>query len=196
MKMLRLLPLLLLIPGLVGCADDSDVADEESARRAYLGLDKSVDRAMQLGFDGYNAATNANIPKQSGTGDVAGTMDVDGKVDQGASDNKEMELNVVLTGYDDGPVEEVSISYETAGSPIVLGLSLKGLPDATFTGSFNGTPNMTGDLEGVVTLALTLSGETEEDPDNAGQIRRKAGTLRITGTATSDFGVYDVDVTK
>ena len=31
-----------------------------------------------------------------------------------------------------------------------------------------------------------------EDPN--GNIRRKAGTIRVLGTATSDYGVFDVDV--
>ena len=79
---------------------------------------------------------------------------------------------------------------------LLLRLSLKGLPDADFTGSFTGTTTMTGNLLGPVLLSLTLSGQTEESPDAAGDVRRKPGTLRITGTATSDFGTYNVDVSK
>ena len=34
----------------------NDVSSTEDAKNAYLGLDPSVDRAIQLGFDGYNLA--------------------------------------------------------------------------------------------------------------------------------------------
>ena len=149
---------------------------------------------MGLGFDGYNQASNANIPEQSASGDRSGTMVVAGKVDQGASNNKEMDLTVSLTDYADEPVEEVSIQYATGDQPLQLGLSLKGLPNATFTGTFTGTPTMSGGLAGTVTLDLALSGETEENQD--GEVQRKQGTLRITGTATSAFGTYDVDISR
>jgi hypothetical protein len=195
MKQLRFATTLILLSAFAGCGNDG-VADEESARIAYLGLDASIDRAMTLGFDGFNEASSANISKQSDKGALRGTMDVDGKVDQGASKNKNMDLNVVLTGYADAPVEELDITYDTLNGPILLGLSLKGLPDANFTGSFAGTPTMTGALLGPVTLDLSLSGQTEEVPDAPGDVRRKSGTLRITGTATSDFGTYNVDISR
>ncbi len=195
MNRLGCAPALFLCAALAACGNDG-VSDEDSARIAYLGLDASIDRAMTLGFKGFNEASSANIAKQSDGGAARGTMDVDGKVDQGASNNKNMDLNVVLTGYADGPVAEVDVTYDTANGPILLSLSLKGLPDADFTGSFTGTPTMTGDLLGPVLLSLTLSGQTEESPDAAGDVRRKPGTLRITGTATSDFGTYSVEVSK
>jgi hypothetical protein len=191
----RCSPALFLCAALAACGNDG-VSDEDSARIAYLGLDASIDRAMTLGFKGFNEASSANIAKQSDEGAARGTMAVDGKVDQGASKNKNMDLNVALTGYADAPVEEIDVTYDTANGPILLSLSLKGLPDADFTGSFTGTPTMTGDLLGPVLLSLTLSGQTEESPDAAGDVRRKPGTLRITGTATSDFGTYNVDVSK
>src|SRR5688572_6436470 len=77
--------------GSAGCSSD-DVDSDEEARRAYLGLDESIAKALPLGFDGYNAASNANIPPQSTTGDAAGTLTVTGQVDKGASDNKGMRL--------------------------------------------------------------------------------------------------------
>lgn len=191
----RCSPALFLCTALAACGNDG-VSDEDSARIAYLGLDASIDRAMTLGFKGFNEASSANIAKQSDEGAARGTMAVDGKVDQGASKNKNMDLNVVLTGYADAPVEEIDVTYDTANGPILLSLSLKGLPDADFSGSFTGTPTMTGELLGPVLLSLTLSGQTEESPDAAGDVRRKPGTLRITGTARSDFGTYSVDVSK
>jgi hypothetical protein len=177
--------------GLAACGTDG-VNDEEAARRAYLGLDRAIDRALKLGFDGYNAATNANIPEQSELGSASGTMVVGGQVDAGVSDNKEMRLLVTLEDdYSDGPVEdEIEIVYN--GGPLNLDLSMQGLPNASLTGTFTGTVSMTGGLVGDVTLDLSITGETEEDPD--GNIRRKAGTIRVVGTATSDYGTFDVDV--
>jgi hypothetical protein len=178
--------------GLIACGDDG-VDSEEEARIAYLGLDEGVDRAMKLGFDGYNAASNANIPDQSEPGDLSGTMTVGGKVDQGASNNKEMDLEVRLDDYADEEVEDqYDIRYDT-GSPLLLGLSLKGLPNADMTGTFTGTVDMTEAIEGVLTLNLSITGKTEEATD--GTIQRAPGTVRITGTAESENGIYDVDVT-
>ena len=57
-----------------------------------------------------------------------------------------------------------------------------------------GTFQMTGDLKGDVTLNLALTGEIEDD--GTGKVRRKAGTTRVTGTATSGDGSYNVDVTR
>lgn len=174
----------------LGCQPPHDnVANEDSARRAYLGLDQAVDRALALGFDGFNAASNANIPEQTDMGDVSGTMVVGGKVDQGASNNKEMDLQVTLADYSDGPVEDVEIVYEGAG---VLDLSLRGLPNADLTGTLTGDFTMSGGLAGVVSLDLDISGKTEEAPD--GTIRRQAGTIHVVGTATSDYGVFMIDV--
>lgn len=176
--------------GSASCSS-GNVNDEEAARRAYLGLDRAVDRALELGFAGYNAATNANIPEQSAPGDESGTMSVGGQVDQGNSDNKGMRLEVTLSeDYSDGPVEdELSIVYN--GGPLAVDLNMMGLPDAALTGSFTGTVVMTGDLMGEVDLDLSITGETEEVD---GIIQRKAGTVRVVGTASSDYGEFDVDV--
>ena len=176
----------------LGACGEGNVNDEEAARRAYLGLDRAIDRALALGFDGYNAAGSANIPEQTDVGEVSGTMIVGGQVDAGASANKEMRLLVTLEDdYSDGLVEgELDIAYN--GGPIDLDLSMKGLPNADLTGSFVGSFTMTGDLLGEVLLDLAITGETEETP--SGDIQRKAGTIRVLGTATSDYGVFDVDV--
>ena len=176
---------------LAACGE-GNVNDEEAARRAYLGLDRAIDRALALGFDGYNAASNANIPEQTDVGDVSGTMIVGGQVDAGVSDNKEMRLIVTLEDdYSDGLVEdEFEIVYN--GGPSNLDLSMQGLPNAQLSGTFVGTFVMTGDLLGEVSLDLSITGETEAGP--SGDIQRKAGTIRVVGTATSDYGVFDVDV--
>src|SRR5690606_15011276 len=100
----------------------TNVDSEEDARLAYLGLDQALTRAVQLGFDGFNAASSANIPAQNDDGEESGEMDVSGQVDQGASANKGMRLDVALTEYSDGPIddpetedvtEELSIVYDT-----------------------------------------------------------------------------------
>ncbi|MDC0672187.1 hypothetical protein [Nannocystis radixulma] len=177
----------------LGCQPppNDGVADPDAARRAYLGLDRAVDRMIKLGFDGFNAASNANIPEQMEAGDLSGTMVVGGKVDQGSSDNKGMDLEVALTDYSDGPIEDMfDVAYD--GGPALLDLKLRDLPAGTLEGTFTGEFAMTGELAGVVALDLDISGETEEAPD--GTIRRKAGTIHVVGTATSDYGVFEIDV--
>jgi len=55
---------------------------------------------MQLGFDGFNSASSANIATQTAAGAKSGTLTVTGQVDQGASANKGMRLQVALaSGY-------------------------------------------------------------------------------------------------
>jgi len=184
-----------------GCDDEGVVDDEVAAEVAYMGLDRGVDRAIELGFDGFNDPDeSANIPPQQAPGAYAGTMHVSGKVDSGASDNKEMDLDVGLAGYSDGPIlgysedeeEEIIIFYD---GNMNLPMSMKGLPNADLTGSFNGTVTMSGEaLEGPVTLNLSFTGKTQDA--GGGLIQRQPGTLHIYGTATSDYGVFNVDLTR
>jgi hypothetical protein len=185
----------------VGCAEDDDgeIGSEDDARRAYLGLDESVEKALNLGMDGFNAASNANIPTQSGVGEVSGTITVDGQVDQGASDNKGMRLTVALVEYSDGPVErvdddDIEITYDTDEADLPdLTLSLRDIPNGTFEGTLLGTYEMHGDIEGTATLDLMMSGPIEETAD--GGITRTVGQTHVTGVATSGDAHYDVDVT-
>jgi hypothetical protein len=176
---------------LSACGKDG-VADEESARRAYLGLDRAIDRAIDLGFAGFSAADSANIPEQMGMGELSGLMVINGQVDQGASDNKGMRLDMVLQDdYADVVVEdEFEVVYN--GGPAALDMNFMGLPDADLTGTLNGTFTMTGELAGDVTLDLDISGKTMEDA--AGDIVRVPGTIRVVGTASSPYGVFAVDV--
>lgn len=176
--------------GLAGCSDD--VGSEEDARRAYVGLDKSVDKAMQLGFQGFNLASSANIDPQTTNGDKAGTLTVSGKVDQGASANKNMTLNEELKGYsDDG-----AITYDTMGTLPIIDLKLANVPNGTVTGTLVGTFKMTGELEGNVTLNLSISGELQPTAADPTKVERKPDTTKITGTAESDYGKYNVNVTQ
>src|SRR5713226_5596965 len=71
-----------------GCS--SGVNSTADAQKAYLGLDASVDKAVTLGFNGFNTANSANISPQSTSGTVSGTITVTGQVDQGTSSNKGM----------------------------------------------------------------------------------------------------------
>jgi len=73
-------------------------------------------------------------------------------------------------------------------------MSLKNIPTGTVTGSINGTLTMTGDLKNSVTLALTFTGTLQSGGNNT--VVRAPGTTHITGTATSDYGTYNVDVTR
>jgi len=201
LRSLAVLSVTCLSLGLAGCGDD--INSDEQARRAYLGLDKAVGKSLQLGFAGFNAASSANIPTQSGTGDAGGTLSISGQVDQGASANKGMRLRVGMTGYTDGEIavggdeDPVSLTYQTTSDTAqqpALNLSLRDIPNGTFTGTLQGTFQMTGDLEGDVTLNLSMSGQIEDD--GTGKVRRKAGTTTVTGTARSgDGGEYQVNVT-
>ena len=49
-----------------GCGDDDEIDSDEEARRAYLGLDGSIEKSLALGFAGFNAASSANISPQMG----------------------------------------------------------------------------------------------------------------------------------
>ncbi|MBT8496466.1 MAG: hypothetical protein KJO07_25690 [Deltaproteobacteria bacterium] len=198
--------LLILATSLLACGGDDDIDSDTEARWAYLGFDAAVDRAINLGFDGFNAASSANIPTQSGVGAETGTMDVDGQVDQGASANKEMRLLVSLVEYRDGEVVDaetdarIDLTYDTAdGEPLDLDISLRNIPDGTFTGTMVGTMLVTGteidgpDFDAVGDFDLALSGDIQDD--GGGAILRTPGTLTITGTVTSGDGVYEVNTT-
>jgi hypothetical protein len=201
--MKRVVSLALLI-GLSAC-NCGGVGSEEEARIAYLGVDTVITRALALGFDGYNAADSANIAAQSADGDESGKVTVSGTIDHGSSDNKGMRLDVVLTEFSDGAIddpetdeeEEFAIVYETAdGDPIVCEMKLRGIPDGTLEdGTFKGVVIMSGDIEGDLELDVTFSGELEEDPDNAGGSVRAEGTTEVTGTATSGAGEFEIDTT-
>ncbi len=198
-RALRRALVLSLALALVGPAcGDEGVSSEEDARAAYIGMDGVIAKALTLGMQGFNEASSANIPPQSGTGDVMGTIDISGQVDMGASDNKGLRLNIALVDYLDEipePDEELMVIYDTdpeAELPY-LQLSLRNIPDGTITGTLTGDFLMTGDLEGVVTLNLMLSGNIQDD--GTGGVERVPGSITVTGTATSDAGTYDVNVT-
>lgn len=185
----------------LGVACGGGVSSDEQARRAYLGLDKSIAKSMQLGFDGFNAASSANISPQTTTGDKSGTLTITGQVDQGNSANKGMRLKVAMSNYSDGDLMldggiSLGITYVTpvdGGAAPSLDLSLKGIPNGTLTGSLSGEYAMSGDLSGLVKLDLAMSGQLA--PGDGGTVQRKPGTTTVTGTATSFGGTYQVNLT-
>src|SRR5258706_11082884 len=92
-------------PCIVAACTSDSVDSNEAAKQAYVGLDASIGKCMQLGFDGFNMpSTGANIMPQMTTGMKAGTLTITGIVDQGSSTNKNMTLSVAMVGYSDGKV--------------------------------------------------------------------------------------------
>jgi hypothetical protein len=185
---MRTLTFILLLTA--ACHND-DVSSEEDAKNAYLGLDPHVDKGITLGFAGFNAASSANISPQMTNGTLTGTLTVTGQVDQGASANKGMRLTEAMVMYSD----VMDYTYDTTtATPPALDMMLMKIPTGTLTGTITGDYTLTGKLMGTVTLALTFTGDLESGPNMT--VQRKAGTTHITGTATSQYGTYNVDVTR
>jgi hypothetical protein len=192
----------------VACSDDGVDSDEE-ARRAYLGLDKSIEKSLNLGFDGFNAAQSANIDPQMMPGDADGMLTISGQVDQGSSANKGMRLNVSMVGYDDGNIvinddgDTIHIVYDTAADVAnqpYLNLKLSNVPTGTLEGTLDSNTSMagvyllSGDIEGELRLNLTISGMLMAGPNNT--VLRVPGSTHVVGTATNgDGGVYNIDLT-
>ena len=178
--------------GLAGCGGDG-VSSAEDAEAAYRGLDSSIDQAIQLGFDGFNSASSANISPQTGKGTSSGTMTISGKVDQGSSSNKTMSLSEALATYsNDG-----KLIYDTSDSGLpVIDMKLSKIPTGTVDGTLAGAYTISGDLKGTVTLNLSFTGDLQANATDATRVERKPGTTHITGTADSDFGTFNVDITR
>lgn len=167
------------------------VSSDEQARRAYLGMDASIDQAIALGFAGFNAASSANIDPQTGNGAKTGTLTVSGQVDQGASANKGMRLDTEYVMYStDGKITYATDRVENPQ----LDMQLKMIPTGTLSGSFVGTIDMTGELDGALVLNLNFTADLQAGANST--VERAPGTTHVTGTATSGAGTYTVDVTK
>jgi hypothetical protein len=187
---------------LAACGSDT-VSSTDNARKAYLGLDGAVDRAINLGLKGKNEAQSANIPTETGSGDVSGTLTVTGMVDQGTAKMAQMTLQTAFVMYQDrvpagdAPGAASGLTYDSdAAAPPALGMSLKDLPNGTLTGTFNGKVHMSGGLKGDITLALSLTATLQPVPTMTANLQRVPGSTHITGTATSDYGTYMVDITR
>jgi hypothetical protein len=197
------LTILVFAVSVMACGSDDDIDSNEEARRAYLGLDTSVEKSLALGFAGFNSATSANIAPQADIGSVAGTLTITGQVDQGASSNKGMRLHVGMVDYTDGPIVvvaddeeiQVDLTYDTSedvATQPFLNLSLRNIPNGTLSGTLVGDYTMDGDLEGTATLNLSFTGSIVDD--GTGKPIRAIGTTHVTGTATSGDGVFEVDI--
>lgn len=183
--------------------DDDEIDSDEAARRAYLGLDASIEKSIKLGFDGFRAATSANIPPQMTVGaapDGTGTLTISGKVDQGSSANKGMRLDVGMVAYSDGPFpinddgDTVVVTYDTPATQPALSMMLKNIPTGTIEGTLMGVYLLSGDLAGEITLNVTFNGMMQGT--NQQDVSRVPGSTTVTGTATNaDGGVYNVQVT-
>jgi hypothetical protein len=183
---------LLMVTAVVGCGSGDSISSDEQARRAYLGIDKSISKSLALGFAGYNAATNAKIPTQMTTGDATGTLTVSGKVDQGNPSQASMGLDAALAMYSDGAIvvddqqHTIDVTYATdSAAPPSLSLKLNASSGNSLTGSLDGTYQLSGDLGGTVTLTLQLSGTFS---GTAPDVMRVAGSTTVTGTAVNSSG--------
>jgi hypothetical protein len=186
----------------VGCG--GGVNSDEQARRAYLGLDRSIGKSLQLGFDGFNLAQSANISPQTTAGDATGTLTITGQVDQGNSANKGMRLRVGMVDYSEGPValtlgdnNYIEVTYQTRQDNVdlqpFLQLKLNNILNGDFTGTLDGTYQMSGDVSGEVTLNLTMDGPIQDD--GTGQVMRTPSATHVFGTATAGPGMYTIDIT-
>ena len=181
------------VAALVACSSSSSVSSPEDARTAYLGLDASIDKAIALGFAGYNSASSANISPQNDVGAKGGTMTITGQVDQGSSANKGMRLHEKLVAYSDNG----TITYATNdASPPALDMSMKGIPTGTLAGTLVGAFTMDGDLKGPVSLNISFTGQLQPNAVDPKKVERKPGSTHITGTATAGGASYAVDITR
>jgi hypothetical protein len=176
----------------VGCGNGDSVNSDEQARRAYLGLDKSISKSLALGFMGYNAASNANIPTEMTAGDATGTLTITGHVDQGNASQASMGLAAEMTMYSDGPIvvddkhSTINVTFATSNAaPPALSLKLNSSAGNTLTGSLKGDYTLSGDLAGTVTLDLQLNGTFSGTAPN---VMRVAGSTTVTGTAVNSSG--------
>ena len=205
---MRKLVLLCIVLG--ACSSDDGISSDEQARRAYLGLDGSIAKSITLGFDGFNAASSANIMPQMANGDASpgGTLTITGQVDQGSSANKGMRLYVGMVAYTDGPIkindkgDTIKVTYDTSTTQTdqpYLQMMLKNIPTGTLDGSLTsggtmtGVYHLSGDIKGDVSLDLTFTGTLMAGPNNT--VVRVPGSTHVTGAATSGDGMYTVDLT-
>jgi len=190
---------------MVGACTDDSVDSNEQARRAYLGLDKSVSKSLTLAFQGYDAATSANIPAQMADGDAmpGGTLAITGQVSHGNVNEATMTLDVAMAKYSDSPIivdtknnTKITVAYDADASAAmhpVLNLKLNASSGNALTGSLTGDYTMSGDLTGTVTLDLTIAGTFSGTGTST---MRVAGSTMVIGTVVNaSGGMYSVNVT-
>jgi len=204
------MPYVMLLSLATAACSSDEVDSDEEARRAYLALDGSIEKSLNLGFMGYNLAANANIDAQMTAGNNAGTLTIDGQVDKGSSDNKGMRLYIAMVGYNDGDViyndggDTVNVVFDTSTDMTMqpyLDLKLMNVPTGTLSGTLGPNTNMTGvyqlsgDIKGTLTIDVMITGNLMAG--NGTEVLRVPGSTQIVGTAmNSDGGVYDINVTR
>ena len=191
---------LLLVTSGMSCGD-SAVSNDDPARRAYLGIDSAIDKAISLGLQGFNTALSPNISPQTAAGGVMGTLVVGGRVDRGSGPNRGMSLTTTFTMYEDlvpSPEDSgtIDVVYDGQASSPTLNLSLRGIPNGTFTGTFVQTLHLSGNLSGDVYLNLMLSGSIRAAGSAGSMFERTPGTMSITGTAMSSYGSRTVNLMR
>jgi autotransporter translocation and assembly factor TamB len=105
-----------------------------------------------------------------------------------------------MTMYSDGKIavddkgNTITVTYATdSAAPPSLSLKLNASAGNTLTGSLDGDYEMSGDLQGKVTLNLQISGTFTGTAPN---VMRVAGSTTVTGTAVSSSGgMYMVNTT-
>ncbi|HEX6835349.1 MAG TPA: hypothetical protein VF334_02195 [Polyangia bacterium] len=182
---------LLLVAAACGCNNGEAPTINTQAMEAYLGMDSSIEKALDLAFVGMNSAATANIAPETIGGDAKGKLVVMGQVDQGTSSSKTIRVDAVYNGYsDDGDT-----FYATdAAAPPLLALELTQLPYGALSGTFLGVFTMSGLFVGPLTVELKLDGQLQ--PAGTTGVARVMYSTRIHGTAVSDYGSYAVDFTR
>ena len=183
---------LFLVVAACGCNNGDAPTVNTQAMEAYLGLDSSIDKALNLAFVGMNRAATANIAPETAAGDKKGNVVVQGQVDQGSSSQRTIRVDALYDGYsDDGDT-----FYATdAAAPPLLALELHGIPYGTFSGTFLGQFTMSGLFAGPLTVELTFDGQLQPT-GNLGAVARVPYSTHLHGTAVSDYGTYAVDFTR
>ncbi len=181
----------LFVAAAAGCSNDVTTPNTQAVE-AYIGLDSSVDKALNAAFLAMNSGSTANIDPRTVSGDAKGTLVVTGQVDQGTGSSKTVRVDTVYNGYsDDGAI----LYATTPDAPPLLALELRGAPYGTFTGTFAGIFTMSGALTGPVTLQLAFDGQLQPG-GKMGAVERVPYATHIHGTAVSDYGTYGVDFTR
>jgi hypothetical protein len=181
---------LVFVAAAAGCSSTDNTANSE-AMEAYLGLDSSVEKALDLAFVGINNAVTENIGPGTLGGDAKGTLVVAGQIDQGTGLTKTVRVDASYNGYSD---DGAAIYTTDPASPPLLTLEVS-YQDGSLTGRYLGQFTMSGALAGPLTLDIAINGYVQS-AGKTGGIERAPYSTQIHGTAVSDYGSYLVDFTR
>jgi hypothetical protein len=174
-------------------ATSPDTGKTNEAEVAWLGFEGAFVRALNLAFDGFNAATSATIPTQTASGDNDGSLTVTGDVDQGAASTKTMKLEAALAAYSDNG----TLTYDTgAEAPATLDMTLTDIPTGTMSGTLVGAYQASGAFGGSVSFNLTFAGPIQPNAMDSSKVERKLGATHVAGKVTIGAATYTVDVVR